>query len=137
LITQATTSIAGGLIGVGPFLDTKNATVAMNSIAGNIPGVYAGIFLQIVTALIIIVLGSVLYQAGKYISITASIIALGLYLAEALIHIVCQIVVFALADVSQQFVSSGDATLIIIGNLLLTARGFCGAITMMPFGFGQ
>jgi len=136
LITQATTALAGGLIGVGPFLDTENVTVAMHSITVNMAGVYAGIFLQIITALVVIALGVALYQAGKHINKTAALIALCFYLAEAFIHVVSQIIVFALAEVSSQFVSGGDTALITIGNLLLASRDFCGAIAMIPFGLG-
>ena len=136
LITQATTSLTGGLVGVGPFTETGSATAAMNSIAGNINGVYIGIFLQIVTALVIVALGASLYQAGKHISKTSAIIALGFYIVEAVLHIVCQMIVFALAKVSTDFAANGDAALVILGNLLLTSRDFCGAITMMPFSLG-
>jgi len=136
LITQATTSLAGGIIGVGPFTDTGNINTAMSSIAGNAAAVYTGIFLQIITALVVIVLGTALYQAGKHINKTAAVIALCFYLTEAMIHIVCQIIIFAIAELSRQFVNSGDAALVNIINLLFISRNFCGAIAMMPFGLG-
>ena len=136
LITQATTSIVGGVVGVGPFTDTKNATAAMNSIAGNIGGVYAGVFLQIITALVVIALGVALYQAARHINETAAVVAFGFYITEAFIHIVCQIIVFALAGVSRQYAVGADAALTAIGETLLSSRDFCGAIAMLPFGLG-
>ena len=136
LITQATTSIVGGLVGVGPFTDTEHMAETMSGIAGNIGGFYAGIFLQIVTALVIIVLAAALFQAGKRAGRTIAIIALGLYLVEAIAHFIGQVLVFAIAEASLQYISAGDAALPAIVKLLFAARDFAGAITMMPFGLG-
>ena len=136
LVSQATTSLVGGLVGIGPFTETENMTVAMNSIAGNIGGVYAGIFLQIVTALVIVALGAALYQTGKHISKTAAIIAFGFYLTEAIVHIISQVPIFSITEVSGQFASTGDVALLPIAKLLFAIRDFTGAITMMPFGLG-
>ena len=132
LATQATTSLVGGLIGIGPFTQVED----LSGIASNTSNVYVGIILQIITALVILVLATALYQTGKHINKTIAIIAFGLYLTEVVLHLVTQIIVFTFAEVSQQFALSGDTMLIIIGNLLSTARNFCGNITMIPFGLG-
>lgn len=136
LVTQATTSLVGGLIGIGPFTKTDSMADAMNNIAGNISGVHIGIFLQIVTSLVIIVLAAALYQAGKSAGKTAAIAAFGFYLTEAIVHIVGQFVIFAIAEVSRQYVSAGDTSLLATASLLFSVRDFIGAITMIPFGLG-
>ena len=136
LITQATTSIIGGLIGFGPFTDTTDTAAAMNNIAGNINGFYAGIFLQIVTALVIVALAAALYQAGKSVNKTAAMIAVGFYLLEAFILTFDQIIIFTITKVSQMYVNTGDAALLNIAGPLFSARAFGGAIAMMPFGLG-
>jgi len=136
LIAQAPTSLVGGLIGIGPFTDTGDMTATMNSIAGNISGVYAGMFLQIVTSLVIIALAVALYQTGKGAGKTAAMIAFGLYLTEAIVHFVGQFVIFGIAEVSRQFVITGDTSLLTTAKLLFASRDFIGAITMMPFGIG-
>ena len=133
---QATTSFIGGFIGIGPFTLNGNMATDMHNIAGNIKGVYTGMFLQIVTALVIIVLAAALYQAGSHINKTAAIVAAGFYLVEAVIHIVGQFVIFAIAETSVQFVSGGDYSLITAASLLFATRSFIGAIAMMPFGLG-
>ena len=97
LFAQATTSLVGGLIGFGPFVDTSDTTAALNSVANNINGIYIGIFLQIVTALVIVALAAALYQAGKSINKTVAIIAFGFYVTEVVVHIVTQMVTFAFA----------------------------------------
>ena len=136
LITQATTSIIGGLLGFGPFIDTSDTIVAMNNIAGNINGFYISIFLQIVTALVIVALAAALYQVGKGVNRTAAIIAVGFYLLEVVIVMFDQITTFVITEVSKMFVSTGDAALLKIAELLFSARAFGGAIAMLPFGLG-
>ena len=136
LITQATTSIIGGLIGFGPFFDTSDTAAAMNSIADSIGTFYISIFLQIVTALVIVALAAALYQAGKGVNKIAAMIAAGFYLLEVVILMFDQIIIFIIAEVSQMFVSTGDAALLNIAELLFSARSFGGAIAMMPFGLG-
>ena len=136
LVTQATTSLVGGLIGIGPATKTENIADTMNNLAGNSSSVYIGIFLQIVTAIVIITLAAALYQAGKSVSRTTAIIAFGFYLTEAIVHFVGQFVIFGIAEVSRQFVSTGDASLLITAKLLFASRDFIGAVTMIPFGLG-
>jgi hypothetical protein len=136
LITQATTSLVGGIIGFGPFTDTDNIPTAMINISDNIGSFYTGIFLQIITALVIIALAAALYQAGKHISKTAAIIAMGFYLLEVVIVVFDQMVIYGITEVSQMFVSTGDTGLIDVAKLLFSVRDFGGAIAMMPFGFG-
>jgi len=136
LVTQATTSLVGGVIGIGPFTHTEDLATTMHNIAGNISGVYIGMFLQIVTALVIIVLAAILYQTGSHINKTAAIIAAGFYFAEAIIHITGQVVIFAVAETSVQYASSGDNSLLATANLLFASRTFIGAIAMIPFGLG-
>ena len=136
LVTQATTSLVGGLIGFGPFTDTADTVTALNSVANNINGIYIGIFLQIITSLVIVALAAALYQSGKSTGKTAAIIAFGLYITEAVIHIVSQLVVFAFAAAGIEYAAGGDASLVALGEILLKLRDFSGAITMMPFGLG-
>jgi len=136
LITQATTSLVGGIIGFGPFTDTDNIPTAMINIADNIGNFYTGIFLQIITALVIIALAAALYQAGKHISKTAAIIAMGFYMLEVVIVVFDQMVIYGITEVSQMFVSIGDTGLIDFAKLLFSIRDFGGAIAMMPFGLG-
>ena len=136
LITQATTSLVGGIVGIGPFTDTSNMATALIDVSGNIGGIYAGIFLQIITSVVIVALGAALYQAGKHINKTAGIIALGLYIVEAITHIIGQLPVFAITEASKLFAENGDAALLSNAQLLFSAREFIGAITMIPFGFG-
>jgi len=136
LITQATTNLVGGIVGIGPFTDTSNMATALIDVSVNIGGIYAGIFLQIITSVVIVALGAALYQTGKHINKTAAIIAMGLYIVEAIIHIIGQLPVFAITEVSKVFAETGDAALLTYAQFLFASREFIGAITMIPFGVG-
>ncbi|MCL2164864.1 MAG: DUF4386 domain-containing protein [Oscillospiraceae bacterium] len=136
LVVQATTSLIGGLIGIGLFTDIGDMAGAMKSISSNIGSAYIGIILQLITALVIVVLATALYQAGKRINKTVAVIAYGFYLTEVFIHVVNQIIVFAFVEASRQFAISGDASLVTIGNILYSTKDFSGAIAMIPFGLG-
>jgi hypothetical protein len=135
-VTQATTSLVGGLIGVGPFTETENMSSAMNSIASNINSIFVGIFLQIITALVIIVLGAALYRAGSHVSKTIAIVAMSFYLVEAMLLILDQIMIFSLTEISRQLINADETALISIANLLFASKDFSSAISMIPFGFG-
>jgi hypothetical protein len=108
----------------------------MNSIAGNINSIFVGIFLQIITALVIIVLGAALYRAGSHVSKSVAIVAMSFYLVEAMLLIIDQIMIFSITEISRQFVSTGETALINIAKLLFMSKDFSSAISMIPFGFG-
>jgi hypothetical protein len=135
-LTQAVTSLIGGAVFFNTYVAEGNITATMGNIAANIGGVYAGIILQIVTALVIIVLGAALYQTVCHVSKTAAVIALLLYVSEALTLLISQLFVFALTEASRQLVSINDTALIRIGSVLIATKSFAENINMLPFGIG-
>ena len=136
LVTQATTSLISGLIGIGPFTDTVNTKAAMNFIIDKLGVIYSSVYLQIITALVIVVLGTALYYAGSQINKIAATIAMGFYMVEAMLVIIEQILIFAITEASRQYVISGDIMQTTLVKLLFALKDFCGAIAMIPFGIG-
>jgi hypothetical protein len=134
--TQATTSLIGGAVFYNPFIEEGNIPATMNNIAANVSAVYAGVFLQIVTALVIVLLGVLLYRITENINKTAAVLALGFYIFEAILHTIGQAFVFSLVELSGIWTAGGDAVLINISQALMTARTFAGGIAMIPFGLG-
>jgi hypothetical protein len=134
--TQAVTSLIGGAVFFNPFVSDGNIAETMGKIATNTGGVYVGVLLQIVTALVIIVLGVSLHRAVKHINNTAADIALGFYIFEALLLAVSQIFVFGLAKLSLVYSASGGDALLSVGELLLSSKKFAGSIAIIPFGLG-
>ncbi len=136
LFTQAVTALIGGSIFLGPF-DSKEITdTTMNTIADSIMIANISITLQIITAVIIIMLGVAMYRAAGHINRTMAVIALSLYIFEAVLLTVGQVFTFGLLELSQLYASTADTNLLAIGTALLSCREFAGNIAMIPFGIG-
>jgi len=135
-ISQATTSLIGGAVLYNPFVTEGNITATMDSFTENAASIYAGVFLQVVTAAVIIVLGTLLYRATEQVNKVAAVIALLFYVFEAILHVVGQSFVFSLVELSQNFSAAGEATLVPIASAMMANRVFAGGIAMIPFGLG-
>jgi len=133
---QATTSLIGGAVFYNPYIEEGNIAATMRNMAADVSAINTGVFLQVVTAFVIILLGALLYRFTKNINKTAAITALCFYIFEAILHIVGQVFVFSLAEVSGIWSLNGDVALESIGQALMTARVFAGGIAMIPFGLG-
>jgi len=132
---QALLPLISGLV-FKSFESEESISITMSNMANNISTIYVSILLWIITAIVIIVLGVSLYQAVSHINKTMAMIALGFYVFEAVLVAVGQTFVFGLIQTSQLYLSSGDADLLNIGNVLLSCRHFAGEIAMIPFGLG-
>jgi hypothetical protein len=136
LFTQAVTSLLGGVIFLNPFntLDIGDGFIQM--LAASTGTAYISIVLQIVTAMVIIMLGAALYHAAGRRNKTAATVALCLYAAEAVLLLAGQAFVYGMLQAAQLYAASGDAQLIAVTNILYSCRQFCGEIAMVPFGIG-
>jgi len=135
-VTQATTSLIGGALFYNPFVTEGNIVATMNSFAGNTSAIYTGVFLQIVTAVVIIVLGALLYRVTENVNKIAAAIALIFYIFEAVLHMIGQTFVFNLVELSQSYSDTGDVALVPIASAQMANRIFAGGIAMIPFGLG-
>jgi len=136
LFTQAVTSLVGGSIFMGPFDSYELTDVTMRSIANSTNTAYISILLQMITAVVIIMLGVAMYQVAGHINKTMAIIALSLYIFEATLLAVGQVFIFGLVEASQHYAISLDTNLFAIGELLRSCREFSGKMAMIPFGVG-
>ena len=132
---QALTPLIAGLV-FKSFESQENIRITMSNVANNISTIYGTIFLWIVTAVVIIILGVAIYRTVGHINKTMAMIALSFYLFEAVLVAVGQTLVFGLVKASQLYLISGDAGLLSLGNVLLSCRHFAGEIAMIPFGLG-
>lgn len=136
LFIQAVTALIGGSIFLGPF-DTNEITDAtMRTIANSTGTAYISILLQIVTAVVIIMLGIAMYRAAGHINKVIADIALGMYVFEAILLAVGQVFTFGLIEASKMYLISADSNLFAIGKIMLSCREFAGQIAMIPFGIG-
>jgi hypothetical protein len=136
LFTQAVTSLVGGTVFMGPFESNEITDATMRSIASSISTAYISILLQIITAVVIIMLGVAIYQIAGHKNKTMAITALSLYIFEAILLAVSQVFTFGLVEASKLYTISSDTNLLGTGKLLLSCREFSGEIAMIPFGVG-
>lgn len=136
LFLQAVTSLIGGSIFLGPFDRIEITGDAMISISNRANIAYASIFLQMITAMVIIMLGVAMYQAARHINKIVAIIALSLYIFEATLLAVSQIFVFGLVEASHLFVTSSNSNLLQIGEILISCKEFAAQMAIIPFGVG-
>ena len=136
LFTQAVTSLIGGSIFLGPFDSNVITDTTMRTIASSTGIAYISMFLQMITAVVIIMLGVAIYRAAGHKNKTMGIIALSLYIFEAVLLAVSQIFIFSLVEVCQLYSANLDSNLIAIGQMLLSSGEFAAKIAMIPFGIG-
>jgi len=132
---QAFTSLLGGAVFFKPFVSDESILATMNNFANHIPAIYCGIFLQIITAIVIVMLGVAIYQTAGYVNKTVAMIALSLYVFEAVLLAVSQVFVLVLVKVSQLFLIEGTG-FVNLGNILLSLRDFTALLAIIPFGIG-
>jgi len=132
---QALTSLIGGVL-YDSLISKESINITLSNMANSISTIYSSVFLLIVTAVVIILLGVAMYMAAGHINKTMAMIALGFYIFEAVLLAVSQVFVSGLVKVSQLYLTGGDAGLVSLGNVLLSCKDFTGKIAMIPFGFG-
>jgi len=136
LFTQAVTSLVGGSIFLGPFDSNEITDTSMRAIADSIQVANISMLLQMITAVVIIMLGVAMYRAAGHKGKTIAVIALSMYIFEAVLLAVGQVFVFGLVQASQTYSISGDTNLLALGKVLLSCREFAGEMAMIPFGVG-
>ena len=136
LFTQAVTSLIGGSIFLGPFDSNEITDASMRAITNSTQVAYTSILLQMITGVVIIMLGVAMYRVAGHKGKTMAVIALSMYIFEAALLEVGQVFVFGLVEASQLYSISGDATLLTFGKILLSCSEFAGKMGMIPFGIG-
>lgn len=132
---QALMPLIGGLV-FDSFESKESMSLTMTNMAHHISILYVTILLWMLSAIVVIILGVALYRTVSHVNKTMAMIALSLYVFEALLVAVGQVFVYGLVKASQLYLSSGDAALLNLGQILLAGRRFAGEIAMIPFGLG-
>jgi hypothetical protein len=109
----------------------------MTNISNNAVQMRASIVVEMITAIGIVMLGSLLFVTLKKQNRNIALVALGLYLIEAAILAVSRMPAFALLLVSQESVGAGHpAYLQTLGNLFYESQSFGYDLHMLPFALG-
>lgn len=136
-LLQAVASAVSLIILRDPLIIQGNIIESMNNISDNAGQMQASIVLEMVTAIGIVMLGTLLFETLKKLNRNIALIAKGLYIMEATLLAVSSLAAFALIRVSQESVISGHpAYMQALGNLLYESMQFGNNLHMLPFSLG-
>jgi hypothetical protein len=136
-LLQAVASAVGGLVLLQPLIVPGNITQSMTNISNNALQMRASIVVEMVTAIGIVMLGTLLFAILKRQNRNIARVALGLYLVEATILAVSRIPAFALLLASQESVAAGHPDYLqTLGNLFYELQDFGYSLHMVPFALG-
>jgi hypothetical protein len=136
-LLQAVASLVSGLILLQPLIVSGNITESMTNIANNALQMRASIVVEMITAIGIVMLGSLLFVTLKKQNGKIALVALGLYLIEAAILAASRMAAFALLAISQESVIAGHPTYLqSLGNLFYESQSFGYDLHMLPFALG-
>lgn len=135
LFVQAVTSLIGGLM-FKRLVSEANIAVTMSNLAHNVSYANISILLQMVTAMVIIMLGAAIYHTAGHINKTMAVLGLFFYASEAALLAVSQTFIFGLINASRLYMANSDAALLNLGSVLFACNDFAAKIAMVPFGLG-
>jgi len=135
-LLQAVASVVWSIL-LTSLIVSDNITESMTNIANNALQMRVSILFTMITAIGIVMLGSLLFVTLKKQNGKIALVALGLYLIEVAILAVSRIPAFALLRISQESVIAGHpASLQTLGNLLYECAEFGDWLHMLPFALG-
>jgi hypothetical protein len=106
-LLQAVASAVSGLVLLQPLIVSGNIVDSMTNIANNALQMRASIVVEMITAIGIVMLGSLLFVTLKVRNGKIALVALGLYLMEAALLAASRIPAFSLLRTSQESVIAG------------------------------
>lgn len=130
LITQFATSLASGLLFLGPFVDTQDADAVARDTAASLTTAYAGIGLDIVTALAIAALGVLFARVLREQGSTIAAMGLVMFTVEAGLLLVSKLLAYGFVSAAR-----ADAPVEVLQPLLDTSE-FAYSLHMVPFCIG-
>ncbi len=136
-LLQAMASLVSGLFLLQPLTASGNISSIMHAFADNAMQVQANIVGEMITAIGIVMLGTLLYLTLKRVDVRIALVAMGLYLMEATVLVVSRISVFLLLLVSQEAGTAADPVYLqTLGKLFYEAQEFGYSLHMVPFALG-
>ena len=134
---QAIASAVGGFFLLQPLLVPGNIIETMNMISNNVFQMRASILVEMITAMGIVMLGVLLYLTLKKQNQKIAMVAMGLYLMEAVILAASRMQLFSLMLVSQESVAAGHpAYMQTLASLYMKTQNFGYELHMLPFALG-
>lgn len=135
-LVQSVASLLSGAFLFDPRIVELDMIKTMENMAEHINLIRLSFVLDIITAVGIIWLGVLLYQLGKKVHNTAALVALGLYILEAMMLMGSRSFGFTLLETSIHYVGNGGEELVVLAQIFLRSKDFLGLMAMVPFGIG-
>lgn len=136
LFLQAITSLVSGTLFLGPLADKSDIVKIMLNTAQDQTVAHISIFLDIITALVIVWLGVLFFSLLRRFNQICALTALALYIVEAGILIVSKFFGYALVQISGAYSTNNNKLLETIGQVLLQVKDFSYNMHIIPFGIG-
>lgn len=130
-ILQAMTSLISGAVLVNPILNLVSSKKIIESILKSRSILHAAILIDSITAIGIIILAVLLFRTLSFVSKTASLIALSLYILEATILVFSKILLFMCTI----YATKNSVDIAIFSTLLETVK-FSYSLHLLPFAYG-
>jgi len=132
-LIQAITSLSAGMLR-DSVMGTGDIIEIMNNISNNTWIMQAGIAVEIITAIGIIMLGSLMFLILREQDARMALIAMGLYLTEVAALVISQTALSALIGISQESVTAGHPEYLqSLGRTFLGIQGFAFSYVLMLF----
>lgn len=135
-LQQAVTSLVSGAVLFNPLLIEGDMTETMLNLAKYYDKVHVAIFMDVVTALGVILLGVSMHTVGKKVNGLLANLALSLYVFEAALLVMSKFFQYLLVEASLTYSMTNDQMLVTLGRLLSDAQTFSYQIHIIPFGIG-
>lgn len=136
LFLQAVTSLASGTIFLGPFTNKSDIIQILLDTASNQGTAQFSVFLDIITALVIVWLGVLFFSLLKKVNQVWATTALALYIVEAGMLIMSKFFAYGLIQVSGAYLESSNSSLETIGQVFLQLNDFSYNMHIVPFSVG-
>jgi hypothetical protein len=136
-LLQAIASFIAGSMLPGVLNVSDNFIDTMNDLANHALRVRAGILVELITVITLIILSSLLFIVLKKQNMKIALVALGLRLTEVALLAVSRIETFLLLRISQASIREGHPTYLqTLGNLTYETQEFAYAVNMVFFALG-
>jgi len=125
-LLQVITSYSSGLVFRPLWLVPEDIAATMLKIAENPNLLRANILVDMLTALGVVFLGAVLFITLRKQNEKVALIALGFYILEGALLGASRIGSFSLLKLSQEYASTGQPELLVLGNIAFEAADYVG-----------
>lgn len=136
-LLQAVASAVAGLVLLRPLIVSGDIISSMTNMANSAIQVRAGIVVEMITAIGLIILSALLFIILKQQNMKIALVALGLRLVEVALLAVSRVETFALLRTSQaSVVEEHPVYLQTLGNLAFESQEFAYSLSMVFFTLG-